>query len=109
MIKKIKNKHKKTKNKQTKNMVKGEGRKYQSWCGEVLHKLCLMLSELLKKNTILDTTYMGETEGNGRLLCQQKDDETMKVAETSYKRTHSGAVQSHSAAQGELSVTQNHY
>lgn len=64
----------------------------KSWGGEVLHKLWLMLSKLLK-NTILYTIDMSEKEGDGRhLWSQEKDEETMKSAEASYNRTHSGEV-----------------
>ena len=50
-----------------KNIRKGKGREYKSWGGEVLHKLWLMLSQLLK-NTILYTIDMREKEGEGRHL-----------------------------------------
>ena len=50
-----------------KNIRKGKGREYKSWGGEVLHKLWLMLSQLLK-NTILYTIDMREKEGDGRHL-----------------------------------------
>lgn len=50
-----------------KNIRKGKGTKYKSWGGEVLHKLWLMLSKLLK-NTILYTVVKREKEGDGRHL-----------------------------------------
>ena len=39
---------------------KGEGGKGKSWGGEALHKLCLLPSRLLKKNSILSTTFGGK-------------------------------------------------
>ena len=39
---------------------KGEGGKGKSWGGEALHKLCLLPSRLLKKKSILSTTFGGK-------------------------------------------------
>lgn len=55
-----------------------------------MHKLFLMLSKVLKKNTILYTTYMREMEAS--MKSSETYEEIMKLVETSYNGIHSGGV-----------------